>query len=74
MDASEFSKFLKSALPAEARAGAALAVTELEIPGYAQDIALRLYRRPDKTGLPFISTAAVSCAARSTTRISPRAF
>ncbi len=52
MDASEFSKFLKAALPVEARAGAALTVADVEIPGYAQDIALRLYRRADKTGLP----------------------
>lgn len=54
MDASEFSKFLKAALPVQATAGAALTVAEVEIPGYAQDIVLRLYRRPDKTGLPVV--------------------
>lgn len=54
MDASEFSKFLKAALPADANAGAALTVAEVEIPGYAQDIALRIYRRSDKTGLPVV--------------------
>ena len=42
MDASEFSKFLKAALPVQATAGAALTVAEVEIPGYAQDIVLRL--------------------------------
>lgn len=54
MDASAFSTFLRAQAPAYPIAGAALTVTEVEIPGYAQDIALRLYRRPDKTGLPVV--------------------
>ena len=32
----------------------ALAVTDVEIEGYAQDITLRLYRRPGKTALPVL--------------------
>ncbi|CAN0628149.1 acetyl esterase [Burkholderia multivorans] len=54
MDASDLRNLLKTPSPAEARAGAALTVSDVEIPGYARDIVLRLYRRPDKTGLPVV--------------------
>jgi acetyl esterase/lipase len=39
---------------APAQAVAALAVSDVEIEGYAQDITLRLYRRPNKTALPVL--------------------
>jgi len=54
MDASDLRNLLKTPSPAETRAGAALTVSDVEIPGYARDIVLRLYRRPDKTGLPVV--------------------
>jgi acetyl esterase len=54
MDASDFRNVLNTAFPAKASADAALAVSDVVIPGYARDIVLRLYRRPDKTGLPVV--------------------
>jgi acetyl esterase/lipase len=74
MDASN-SANSESRIAREARAGAALTVADVEIPGYAQDIALRLYRRADKTGLPVVLYFhGGGFVARSTTPISPRAF
>ncbi|KAF1051154.1 MAG: hypothetical protein GAK41_01389 [Burkholderia gladioli] len=54
MDVSGFRNLLNSAPVAPERAGTSLAVSDVEIEGHAQDIVLRLYRRPDKTGLPVV--------------------
>ncbi|WP_323120523.1 alpha/beta hydrolase [Burkholderia alba] len=54
MDASDFRNLLTPAPAGAARTRAALAVSDVEIEGYAKDIVLRLYRRPDKTGLPVV--------------------
>ncbi len=54
MDASGFRNLLNSAPASPERAGTSLAVSDVEIEGHSQDIVLRLYRRPDKTGLPVV--------------------
>ncbi|GAB7539904.1 alpha/beta hydrolase [Burkholderia sp. 3C] len=54
MDASGFRNLLNSSPATPERAGTSLAVSDVEIEGHAQDIVLRLYRRPDKTGLPVV--------------------
>ncbi|WP_179405352.1 alpha/beta hydrolase [Burkholderia guangdongensis] len=54
MDASDFRNVLNTAFPAKAEHDAALAVSDVVIPGHARDIVLRVYRRPDKTGLPVV--------------------
>lgn len=54
MNASDFRALLTPVVAGDARPRAALAVSDVMIEGHAQDIKLRLYRKPDKTGLPVV--------------------
>lgn len=54
MDAFDFRRQISSTSAESARVRPALAMSDVVIGGYAQDIALRLYRRPDKSSLPVV--------------------
>ncbi|KAF1029747.1 MAG: Carboxylesterase NlhH [Burkholderia plantarii] len=54
MDATGFRNLLNSAQAGPARPVPSIATTDIEIAGHAKDIVLRLYRRPEKSGLPVV--------------------
>ncbi|MET5116138.1 alpha/beta hydrolase, partial [Burkholderia pseudomallei] len=54
MDAFDFRRQISSTSAECARVRPALAVSDVVIGGYAQDIALRRYRRPDISSLPVV--------------------
>lgn len=54
MDAFDFRSQIPGTSAESARVRPALAVSDVVIGGYAQDIVLRLYRRPDKSALPVL--------------------
>jgi acetyl esterase len=54
MNGSDLRSPLSAPWGGDVRARPALAVSDVEIGGYAKDIVLRLYRQPGKTGLPVV--------------------